>query len=294
MSRRGTTLIEILVVIGMMSLLFGLTLSAIHIARSVALKRDCSNRLRQAAIALQSHHDLHGTLPQGGRSPNAIDPMIFSGWLLSIMPQLGEENIWTQSVVDYQNQPRPFGMPGHRGLSHVMPTFICPMDQRIIKPAMRDGNRVAFTSYLGVLGYDPLVKNGVLFMDSRIRMSQISDGTSNTLMIGERPPSHDLQLGWWYAGTGSVYGMSGDMILGVRSFNDAGLDSESSCQTGVYPFHAAQNFNDPCGQFHFWSPHSGGSHFAFCDGSVRFMKYDANRILPALASRAGQESVEVP
>ena len=53
-------------------------------------------------------------------------------------------------------------------------------------------------------------------------------------------------------------------------------------------------FDDPCAMFHFWSPHAGGAHFAFADGSVRFLTYAADAVMPALASRAGGESVSAP
>ena len=56
----------------------------------------------------------------------------------------------------------------------------------------------------------------------------------------------------------------------------------------------AGGFDDPCGMFHFWSPHPGGAHFLFADASVRFLRYEADPILPALATRAGGESVTVP
>jgi prepilin-type processing-associated H-X9-DG protein len=59
------------------------------------------------------------------------------------------------------------------------------------------------------------------------------------------------------------------------------------------PFRPSR-FDDPCGMFHFWSPHPGGANFAFCDGSVRFLAYSANDVLPALATRAGGEPVAVP
>ena len=55
-----------------------------------------------------------------------------------------------------------------------------------------------------------------------------------------------------------------------------------------------RGFSDPCGLFHFWSPHAGGANFALCDGSVRFVRTEANDLLPALASRAGGEVAEVP
>jgi prepilin-type processing-associated H-X9-DG protein len=81
------------------------------------------------------------------------------------------------------------------------------------------------------------------------------------------------------------------MLLGVRTINN-GTYGEG-CPDGPFDFQPG-SFGNQCDAFHFWSPHSGGANFLLCDGSVRFLKYSANRIIPALASRAGGEAVQVP
>jgi prepilin-type processing-associated H-X9-DG protein len=81
------------------------------------------------------------------------------------------------------------------------------------------------------------------------------------------------------------------MILGVRSVpNNSAFDS---CPRGPQPYGPGVVANQ-CSALHFWSPHTGGAHFAFADGSVRFLRYSADDILPALATRAGGEAVAVP
>src|SRR5262249_30065952 len=120
---------------------------------------------------------------------------------------------------------------------------------------------------------------------------EATDGTSHTLLVGERPPSADLDLGWWYAGWGQAQNGDAEFLLGTRTrcYNrDA-----ATCPEGPYHFTPGK-FSNPCDAFHFWSPHTGGAHFAFADGSVRFLKYSADEIMPALATRAGGESVAVP
>jgi prepilin-type processing-associated H-X9-DG protein len=82
------------------------------------------------------------------------------------------------------------------------------------------------------------------------------------------------------------------MILGVREPNRLPIRSGSPCGPGNYPFRPSR-FDDPCGMLHFWSPHAGGANFAFGDGSVRFLAYTANDVMPALATRGGGEAAAV-
>ena len=151
----------------------------------------------------------------------------------------------------------------------------------------------AFANFLGVSGRDYASKDGVFIQDKRFHLLAITDGTSNTLMVGERPPSADFQFGWWYAGVGQQLSGSADLILGVREQNLQPIVSGSKCGPGAYPY-TDSRFDDPCGMFHFWSPHLGGANFIFADASVRLIRYDANGVMPALASRAGGEVAAVP
>jgi prepilin-type processing-associated H-X9-DG protein len=141
---------------------------------------------------------------------------------------------------------------------------------------------------LGVQGTNQVRKNGAFFVDSHVRFSDFSDGLNNTIIVGERPPSGDGRWGYCYAGWGTAKDGTGDMVLGVRSLNIGAL--EATCPSGVYRFGPGRVDNS-CDALHFWSLHSGGAHFLFCDGSVRFLGYDADGILPALATRAGRETV---
>jgi hypothetical protein len=120
-------------------------------------------------------------------------------------------------------------------------------------------------------------------------MNDVVDGSSNTLLLGERPPSPDFRYGWWYAGVGQRLTGSADIILGVREQNIM-LISNGSCPPGAYTF-AQGTIDEPCDMFHYWSLHPGGANFLVCDASVRFLPYTADPLMPALATRAGGEAV---
>ena len=198
--------------------------------------------------------------------------------------------MWDDAISAYAQSPFFLDNPPHTGLSTVMPMFSCPADTRTLAQSTKSGPMVAFTAYLGVDGTDQLKKDGILFVDSSVRISDITDGTSNTIMVGERPPSAREDLGWWYAGWGQSKDGSGDMDLGAQELN---LSYYLDCPPGPYVFGPGAISND-CDAFHFWSLHPGGANFAFADGSVHFMAYSAASIMPALATRAGGEVVSAP
>jgi prepilin-type processing-associated H-X9-DG protein len=173
----------------------------------------------------------------------------------------------------------------------VVPVFACPSDPRTLTPYDGGIVPVAFTAYLGVEGTDQFRRDGVLFLNSGVRMTDITDGTSNTLMVGERPPSADHALGWWYGGWGQAEDGSCDSVLGVREQNTS---YPEPCPPGPYAFGPGRATNQ-CDAFHFWSLHfGGGANFLFGDGSARFLPYAAAPLMPALATRAGGESVSLP
>ena len=84
---------------------------------------------------------------------------------------------------------------------------------------------------------------------------------------------------------------SGDAVLGVRAKNLGGY--APGCETGPYSFRGGK-LTDMCSAFGYWSLHTGGANFALADGSVRFLRYEADEIMPALATRNGGESAGVP
>jgi prepilin-type N-terminal cleavage/methylation domain-containing protein/prepilin-type processing-associated H-X9-DG protein len=220
-------------------------------------------------------------------------------------------------------------------LSTPLSVFKCSADSRQDLATLVPGTpgqtpdiKLAFTGYLGVSGpdfyawskapqnsfykretpgilvatnkFDPAQGVRELPVSNRgAKIAAVTDGLSNTLLVGERPPSADLVFGWWFAGSGFEGSGSSDVVQGVREIappNLTGYDGTHGlpyCPPGPYHFQAG-NVNNQCDQFHFWSFHSGGSNFLMGDGSVRFLAYSADAILPAMSTRAGGEVFEAP
>ena len=111
------------------------------------------------------------------------------------------------------------------------------------------------------------------------------------MMVGERPPSSDFYFGWWYIGYGQNGDGSADFHLSVRALKNT--FRTPTCPVGPYNF-SPGSVENPCDTFHFWSRHIGGANFLFADASTHFLRYSADAVFPALASRSGGETVEVP
>jgi len=223
--------------------------------------------------------------------------------ILPYVEQPGLARDMEQAFTTQGSMPDPFMSPPHGGLATVVPLYRCPADDRQYVATYAGGLTVAFTGYLGVNGSNLRSYDGILHWNSKVRVEDVTDGTSNTLMVGERPPSFDLVFGWWYAGAGQWdYGFgeirntgSSDVTLGGAELNIRSnlIPQMADCPTGPYMF-GPGTIREPCDQFHFWSLHHGGSNFVMGDGSVRFLTYSVAPIFEALATRDKGESVSIP
>lgn len=173
------------------------------------------------------------------------------------------------------------------------------------------------TNYLGVTGTNAEARDGLFTANQVVRLQDVLDGTSQTLMVGERgfrkgaleviDTSEDidnLRFGNWFSAIGQRNGSVG-VVLGTREVNYNTLQRrlawERDCPPGPYRFGLPRRTRDvtgaireECDLFQFWSYHPGGANFLFVDGSVHFFAYGADAVLPALATRAGGEVVTVP
>ncbi len=344
--RSGFTLIELLVVIAIIGILIALLLPAVQKVREAANRSKCTNDLKQIGLALHNYHDNNGYLPpatDNSPPPSARGSNYYWGWswMARILPYVEQPNLYQQADTfarTVSDDPWTGGNPaGNPALRTVLSTWQCPSDNRVYLSQYVPGQvgkggggetlDVAFTSYLGVSGihsfntggsrtpvwsegaihaYNPPPSGGGNDLQ-KTRLADIIDGLSNTLFVGERPPSKDLVFGWWFAGAGepnnanSLSGAS-DVVLGVREENyNVYADCPRGNSTGLitgYRF-AAGDLNSNCDQFHFWSLHPGGANFLLGDGSVHFFTYSIddgtdNSIMIALATRAGGEPVEAP
>lgn len=284
MPRRGVTLIELLVAAAIVAVLAGLTTAGVQKARAAAQRAACGNNARQLALATHSSAARSGTLPPGtshryGRYP-------FASWITQLLDDLGEPARARVRDEDYANRKAFFGPNPHRSLAEPLVVVLCPAGSTmVVEP--EPGHRAAVTYYLGVSGDRDGADDGMLYYGYPVALKEIRDGTSNTLLFGERPPDANGHFGWWYAGVGTGLDGAADHHLAARALNRTFRAPD--CPFGPYGYTAGDS-GDPCSSFHFYSEHPGGAHFAFADGSVRFLRYSAASVMPSLATRAGRES----
>jgi prepilin-type N-terminal cleavage/methylation domain-containing protein/prepilin-type processing-associated H-X9-DG protein len=319
-ARRAFSLIELLVVIAIIGVLIGLLLPAVQKVRDAANRTQCANNMKQQGLALHHYHDAYSTFPPGMVDDNEMPPRGYHpewSWMALTMAFYEEGNLY-RLADEYAHQPGDYywafgdrSTPPNPAVSVVVKLWTCPADPRtdLTGTGVTDSGKritVAFTEYLGVngtsakpnvifVGKDPPPnEDGILYHKSRVRIADIIDGTSNTLMVGERPPSADLNFGWWFGSDGRDEQGTGEGTLG-------------SVEMGYYnhvlkaPFHCpsvpklglqAGDVNDNCDQAHFWSLHAGGANFLLADGSVRFLSYNIRPdVFPQLCTRAGGETV---
>ena len=308
---RGFTLIELLVVIAIIAVLIGLLLPAIQAAREAARRIQCTNNMKQLALACANYESANGSYPQGGYyDPNnaAWSPWMH-GFLLSICPYFEQAPLYNafNSNVRYYRPDLPANMPTVHGAK--IGALACPSDPAVLGgsiyttyPPNMPVYTVGLTSYRGITGPwlnptrgwsdqpnptlagPPIPGNlspdpnwaaeynnalGMIFLTSHVMISEVTDGTSNTLLLGEgifgRLSQADQKIWrWWTAGN------HGDTMLSCMfppnpSFQLDQLNPNNNLvegeTNGANAFIVSASSNHP-----------GGANFAFVDGSVKFLK----------------------
>jgi prepilin-type N-terminal cleavage/methylation domain-containing protein/prepilin-type processing-associated H-X9-DG protein len=280
-TRPAFTLVELLVVIGIIGVLVALLIPAVQMARESGRRTSCLNNQRQLALALHLHETTHRRLP-ATLSGEHETSLLF--WQAQALPFMEQNAIFDEVRREIQNGQQILRNPLRRT---TIPGLQCGSnpDQGLLIKA--DVSLFAFTDYCGVAGADQ--DNGIFALDLRkdgTVFSQITNGLSNSLMFGERPPSDlDEGFGAW---------IGGQMSWCASTYTNGTL--------GMFPERAQVDLLVGCGDrtdfdfqrgergnrcpTHHWSFHPGGANFARADCSVGFIAYSIDRdILAALASR---------
>jgi prepilin-type processing-associated H-X9-DG protein len=310
-SRFAFTLVELLVVIGIIDILVSLLLPAVQMARETARGMSCKNNLRQVLLAAHNYHDARNRFPAGTHNSVDVGGVPTGGttvWV-ELLPYFEQRNLFEKwDYVDNRNN-----VTGGKDATQAqeIKVLICASDrlpERVVvvrgtessKPEWSHGS-YGMSSYGGNGGlrtfhagpapdYPRLSRDGIFSVDSSIRLAQVTDGTSNTFLFGERyhlDPQHGLQKAIHWPGISPLtsWGMWGWVAVGTSQVT---LSTPAPINYRVPPGGDALTVeNRYCV---FGSGHPGGANFAFADGSTKFV-CDTLPLatLQALSTRSGGE-----
>ncbi len=277
----------------------------------------CQNNLKQIGLAMHGYHDVWRSFPPAYLGPpgNGLKPSSGWAWGTFILPYLDQRPVYDAANFDFEfgsaDATDSRGFLGLRANRTVMMTgltlFLCPSAEGGEGPidlgydsgtlAGSPGQYIASAGWMAT-SQTPITGTGVLFPNSRVAIADVSDGTSATLMIGER--SRNLADVVWNGvlGIGSPplplctkRGWPVESCVGMMFLLMGRTGPSTDIVSGSIP--VGNTPNQPgAGADGFWSRHPGGCQFLLCDGSVRFIKQTlAPQVFQALGSRAGGEVV---
>ncbi len=316
MRRRGFTLIELLVVIAIIAILIALLVPAVQKVREAAARAHCQNNLKQIGIALHNYHDVQKRFPPGGvRNGTCCSWPNGATWTIYILPYIEQDNLYKQYNFNKVNED-----PANKFVREsFVPLYNCPSDNninRLLRPESGPGSGLLYAtgSYRAMSGrsnglawFDdedgrafPLTWRGLLHFVSDFnsplpiqsgfkpppygieRMASVTDGTSNTLMVGEYTTRTHLSRTTFWAYTYTSYNQSSAIPPQSRQFL---ADYDQCVNIG------GQGTSNPCKRA--WgSNHPNIFNFVLADGSVRSISTSIDTFLFAgLATIAGDEVV---
>jgi prepilin-type N-terminal cleavage/methylation domain-containing protein/prepilin-type processing-associated H-X9-DG protein len=258
---QGFTLVELLVVIAIIGILVGLLLPAVQAAREAARRCQCSNNLSQLGLAVHHYEFNAEQLPSGVINPDgpirAEEVGQHVSWIVGILPYIEQTNAYRkfdQAAGAYAPVNKPVRL-------EQIPVLTCASHPNTV--TNRDeASKFALTDYAGCHhdSESPINEdnNGVLFLNSRLRLSKVFDGLSQTILLGEIRDVSD-SLGW-VSGTRSS-------LRNTSTLNDPKTFDQSVSGAPATPV-------EPVGSLRvggFGSYHTGGAQFVFADGSMRFL-----------------------
>jgi prepilin-type N-terminal cleavage/methylation domain-containing protein/prepilin-type processing-associated H-X9-DG protein len=296
--RPGFTLVELLVVIAIVGTLVALLLPAIQAAREASRRSQCANNLKQIGLALLNYHDTNRAFPPGYLAAvpysDAVPTTPSWGWASFILPMMEEP--FLAGMIDHS---LPIEHAHNDVVKTVVRGYLCPTDE--VEPlafAVTDENgttliMAAPSSYAASVGddsseVDAKTGNGIFFRNSGIRIAQITDGTSHTVMVGDRAFA---QVKGIWAGAPN------------RGVTRAGLENNWALATAPAPALTLVHNNwinittdSDGGLDDFSSRHVDGVNCLFADGSVHFIPSivldgEERRNFWAMGTRAGNEII---
>jgi prepilin-type N-terminal cleavage/methylation domain-containing protein len=275
-ARSGFTLIELLVVIAIIAVLIALLLPAVQQARESARRTQCKNNLKQLGLALHNFHDTLGHFPTGGSNPWATigyngtsladSPTLGVGWLVQILPYIEQSTLYrvTDPTVLIAGKVPPYFCPSRRAAtSYLYGSGMRALnDYAACTPADSPNSWDQFwyggngtipvnAPYMGVI-----VRNSNSVAPIRYsNLKDVTDGSSNTIMIGEKwVPVAMYGGGHWADDCGFTDGWDPDTV-----------------RTTGYPMGSDSISGASYDGYQFGSQHVGGVQFCLADGSVRFI-----------------------
>lgn len=308
--RPGFTLIELLVVIAIIAILIALLLPAVQQAREAARRSTCRNNLKQIGLAMHNYHDAHSVLPTGAfhldYSSTGANGLRGSCWMHHILPFVDQAPFYNQHLAPRMSSNNPFSDDNeiYRVAGRFTPfsVFACPSDPSMgaITNNGWMGNYIAsagstdFGTYGSGHGED---MNGVLYHQSRTRIADIVDGTSNTMMASEgiirggRSNPHNNwgnPADYWNTGWAGIY------FSALEPPNTPLSDRVHTCRSTSWPLSPCTSISGSGANARNFarSMHPGGVHVLFCDGAVRFISSNIDTVtFRALATRMGHEVI---